>query len=169
MTYNDINIETIDYSEISIQALIKHLNLDDDLVDEPHLNSLIEAAVDWCEGRINRFIVPVTCSLEIFDFTGNKITISKGGINEITSIEFNGEPITDYRTIRHYNSTSITLKTPQQVKGDIKLEFTGGRQTKANYKQAVLIKAGDLYDTNRSDYSAGLSDNNIVMKLLNLM
>ena len=43
--YNE-EIITKDYSQITVDQLAKHLNLDADLIDVEYLESLIEAAVD---------------------------------------------------------------------------------------------------------------------------
>lgn len=46
MQYNETSILQKDYSSISINKLVRNLNLDDDLVDTEHLQSLLDASID---------------------------------------------------------------------------------------------------------------------------
>ena len=65
--YNE-EIVTKDYSQITVNQLVKHLNLDDDLIDVEYLESLIEAAVDWCEDRVNSYLSNITIKVIIYKF-----------------------------------------------------------------------------------------------------
>lgn len=166
--YNE-EIITKDYTQITVNQLAKHLNLDDDLIDVEFLESLIEAAVDWCEGRVNSYLVNTTTKLIIYNFSGTNIRIDKGNVNSISSIKVNGEVYTDgYKLIKHTNSATIILNTAVSS-SEIEIEYKGGNNTKKNYLHAILIKAADFYDVERSDYSHGVNNNNVVMRLLNLM
>lgn len=166
--YNE-EILTKDYSTISVDSLVRHLNLDEDLVDNEYLESLIEAAVDWCESRVNSFLVKTECKLIIYKFSGCNIRIDKGNVNSISSIKVDNQLYTDgYKLIKHTNSATIILNTSIN-NSEVEIEYKGGNNTKKNYLHAILIKAGDFYDVERSDYSHGVSSNNVVMRLLNLM
>jgi hypothetical protein len=43
---NETTILNKEYTTISVDTLVEHLNLDDDLVNTDHLESLISASVD---------------------------------------------------------------------------------------------------------------------------
>jgi len=46
MYINEAEIITKDYSTISVDSLVRHLNLDADLVDSVHLESILKSAID---------------------------------------------------------------------------------------------------------------------------
>jgi len=168
MIINDIQVINKDYSVIPYTLLAKHLNLDDDLIDIQYLEYLIESAVDWVEGRINKDIASTTSKLVIYDFSGNRIDIERGGFSGLTSITIDSQIVDNYRVINTPFKTIIEL-IDNKLFGDLELIYTSGGQSVKNFKHACLIKASDLYDTDRSDYSNSLNNNNIVMRLLNLM
>lgn len=166
--YKENEITQKDYSTISVNKLAKHLNLDDDLIDGEFLESLIEASVDWIEDRINGFIVPTTISLEIQEFTGDKLIIDHRFFSNISSFTVDGVVFSDYYIVKKEYSTEIRFKTMLN-KSSLSIIYVSGLKVKKSFIQAVIIKAGDLYDTERSDYSVNVTNNNAVLRLLNLM
>ena len=168
MEYNEIRILEKNYQNISNIKLSRHLNLDEDLIDTEHLDSLISASVDWVETRINGFVVPTKVEFNIYDFTGSKIIIEHKGVDSIESFSINGQPFEDYKIIRKHSSTHIILNNPVLEKSGISIVYNAGNTPSNNLIQAVLISASDMYDVDRSNYSTGLTNNRTVMRLLNL-
>lgn len=168
MQYNETSILQKDYSSISINKLVRNLNLDDDLVDTEHLQSLLDASIDWVETRINGFVVPTTIELSVYDFKGDKIELEHKGFNNISSFTVNDEVFTDYIVIKKYSSAQIRFNTAITIESDIKITYESGKTPSNNLVQAVIINASDMYDVDRSNYSSGLVNNRTVMRLLNL-
>lgn len=168
MMYKETEITLKDYSTISVNKLVNHLNLDSDLVDAEFLQSLIEASVDWIEERINGFIVPTTISLNVYEFSGDKIVIDHRFFNSITSFTVNDLLFTDYYIVKKEYSTEIRFKN-YLSESKVSITYQSGLTPKKSFIQATIIKASDLYDTDRSDYSVGLTNNNTVLRLINLM
>lgn len=160
-------VKTKDYSTISIDKLVKHLNLDADLADAEQLESILKASIDWVENRTNSFITPTTIEYTDYEFSGNTIELEHKGVNTITSVTVDGALVTDFRSIRKYTSTFLVLS--QSVNpSKIIINYTAGNTPTYNFIQAVLITAADMFDVDRSNYSAGLVNNRTVNRLLNL-
>lgn len=156
------------YTDIPVDRLVKHLNLDEDLVDTLHLESILKSAIDWVETRSNSFIVTTEVKELIYDFTGKRIVIDYKGVNTIDSLKVNDLLVTNYRVEKGYTRTVIIFNESVNVESDIEIIYTAGINPAYNYIQAAIITANDLYDVDRSNYSAGLNNNRTVMKLLNL-
>lgn len=168
MKYTETNIIDKDYSTITFDQLTKHLNLDEDLVDVEYLESILKASIDWIETRINSFITPTTVSYFINEFTGEKIDLEHKGVTAINSLKVNGTNYTDFRLVKKYTSSFIVLNQPINTDSIIEINYSAGTAPESNFIQAALINASDLYDVDRSNYSAGLVNNRTVMRLLNL-
>lgn len=170
MIYNEIEIVSKSYTDIPVSNLVKHLNLDEDLVDNDLLEATLQSAIDWVETRTNSYVVSTRLKLDIYDFTGNSIIINHRGFNTVFSLKVNGETYTGtYKIIRKYTQTHIIFDSSISTESDIELVYDSGISPSKNFIQAVLIVAGDLYDVDRSTYSAGLTDNKTVFRLLNLL
>lgn len=165
---NETIITNKDYTGISVDDLVNHLNLDDDLVNTNHLESLINASVDWVDSRINGFIVPTTLEFKAFKFTGDKLVLNHKGFSAISSFKINGEDFTEYWILKKHNSAHIYLNSAVATESTVEITYSAGTNTPNNYIQATLIVAADMYDTDRSNYSTGVTDNRTVMRLLNL-
>ena len=138
--------EIIEKSLPTVEELRKHLNLDVDLVDSDYLGSIIEAAVEWCENRINCFIMPTNAKLKLSYFTGSVIVIDKGGVNSIQSILVNNVAVTGYKVNKKVNSTEITLTNSIGTESDIEVLFSAGGNVKS-FIHACIINTSDLFDT----------------------
>ena len=163
-----ITVINKDYTAISVDDLIQHLNLDDDLINTTHLEGLITASVDWIDARINGFIVPTSLEFNTYDFTGDTIIIEHKNFDNITSLKIAETEYPDYKVRKGINYTKIILDEPVIEKSDIQISYLAGTRTPKHYLQAALIVAADMFDTDRSNYSTGLTDNRTVMRLLNL-
>jgi methylthioribose-1-phosphate isomerase len=137
-------------------------------VNTDHLESLISASVDWIDSRINGFVTPTNLEFNSYDYKGDKIILEHRNFNEITTFKVNDIDYTDYRLINKFNSTYIYLLTPITTDSTVTITYSAGSDTPNNFIQAVLITAADMYDTDRSNYSTGLTNNRTVMRLLNL-
>lgn len=167
MNYNDTIILEKDYSTITFDQLSKHLNLDEDLVNVEFLEALINASIDWVETRINSYITPTILEYSVYEFTGTSIQLEHKGFNTISSLKVNDVEYTDYKIIRKYSSTYIIFNTAIS-NATVIISYLAGNKPAFNQIQAVIITAADMYDVDRSNYSAGLVNNKTVMRLLNL-
>lgn len=165
-------IETIikskDYSTITFDQLAEQLNLDDDLVVVEQLESMLKAAIDWVETRTNSYITPTILEYTDYEFTGDTVELEHKAVNNITSLKINDVEIIDYRIIRKYTSTYLILKQSVNITSVLSVSYEAGKTPVNSAIQAALITAADLYDVDRSNYSAGVINNKTVLRLLNL-
>ncbi|MFW5890586.1 MAG: head-tail connector protein [bacterium] len=151
------------YTEIQLDDLKKQLNIDLDYNNEDsYLESLIEAAIDFCENLAGFDIVSTDNELLVKDFNSNSINIYEQNFSGITSITLNSEEITSYTIEEYY--TKFKIEFTDSMIGDLKINFKTG-DLKARYKQAILIKASDLYDV-RQSYTSLNHNENIIKYLL---
>ena len=155
-----------DYTVIDLDDIKKQLNFDLDYYDEDdYLDKLKQVAVDYCESYLGLDIVPTDNTLTIDDFKGDKLKVDAGILQEITSIKLNGEEITDFSTKIKYYSFIIEFK--EQKEGQLDIAFkTGSDKIRPKYKQAILVKTSDLYDSERQSYNYNLKKNEIIKYLL---
>jgi fumarate hydratase class II len=66
------------------------------------------------------------------------------------------------------NHMTITVAGSNGQVSDVTVNYLAGSKPAGNFIQAALINAADMYDVDRSNYSAGLSNNRTVLRLLNL-
>lgn len=159
-----INKTNKQYTEIQLSELKQQLNIDSDYTDEDsYLESLIDASVDFCENLAGFDIVSTDNELLVNDFNSNSINIYEQNFSGITSITLNSETINDY-TIEEYH-TKFKIEFTDSMIGDLKINFKTG-DLKARYKQAILIKASDLYDAERQSYTSLNHNENIIKYLL---
>jgi len=169
MKYIERQITNKDYSTISVNQLVKHLNLDVDLVDNEFLESILQSSIDWVENRIQCYITPTTTTIEAFEFVGDTILIEHRGFNNVQSFQVNSTPFSEYTILRKEYSTIIKFNNPISVDSKVEIIYESGLIPNKGFIQATIIQAADLFDIERSNYSAGLTDNKVVTRLLNLI
>jgi hypothetical protein len=158
-----------DYANITLDLLKQQLNFDSDYTDEDnYLTQLTKASVDYCESALGFDIVPTDNSLKIEDFGRDYITVDEGNLSQITAITIDGEPVTEYKVEKKYYSFKITFEV--YLSGDLEITFKTGYTTeiKSKHLQAVLIKASDLYDSERQSYNYNINKNEVLKYLLTL-
>ena len=151
------------YSEIQLSELKQQLNIDADYTaEDTFLTSLIEASVEYCENLAGFDIVSTDNELLVKDFNSNSINVYEANFSAITSITLNSETINDYEVEEFYSKFKIEFT--DSMSGDLLINFQTS-DLKARYKQAILIKASNLYDVERQSYTS-LSHNDNVLKYL---
>lgn len=158
--------KTIEDYPLSLNAIKRHLRLDNDFVDDDaYLMELLKAATQYTEGFLNKAVTKTKNVLRLDDFSGSAIQIYEGnflslidpsvGTVKQTSVHY------DYFTIEFVDSIAadplyVTLYTEFEIETCPEL-----------IKQAILIKIADLYDNSRTSliYS-GLTDSKVFETLL---
>ncbi|MFW5847938.1 MAG: head-tail connector protein [bacterium] len=154
------------YNQIELDYLKKQLNIDLDYTDEDsYLESLLEASIDYCETFLGSDIVKTDNEVTFKEFNSNSVSIYESFFNEITSIYIDNKKITDFEIDEYLIKFNISFDS--NLKGDLKIKFRTGNETiKPKHKQAILIKASDLYDAERQSYNYNVNHNDNVLKFL---
>lgn len=166
--------KTILEYHITVEELKKQLNILDDDFDSDYLLSIIHAASDYVEQRINQDINIKSNTLNIYNTSIDSIKLFDIPFNSITSISGTTTDnqiinITDYDVELLPYAFKIYFNQ-NHIYNHLQINFKSGYKIEnvpASLKQAILIKANDLYDTERSGYSFNVQKNDVVEILLN--
>ena len=161
----------VDYP-LSLNAVKRHLRLDNDFVDDDaYLMDLLKAATQYTEGYINKALTKTLNVLRIDDFCGDSVQIYEGNFLSLVSVkDANDTSIgTVKQTSAHYDY--FTIEWTDSIASDpLTITFYTGFEIETCpevIKQAILIKVATLYDDARSSYSfSGMTDNKVFEALL---
>jgi hypothetical protein len=149
---------------IDLSTCKYHLHMDpsdnDWSSNDVYLNSLIKAATQMAENYIEKDIALTACVAEVNLFSGSSVTINEGNLVSVGAIydKYN-HVFTTVRDIdRNTDSFTLQLNTLVSPSTDLQINFVTGFDGSANVcpealKQIILIKIGDLYDSERSSYA----------------
>jgi hypothetical protein len=165
-------IKTREIYPVSLCEIKRHLRIDNDFTDDDdYLIQIRNSAVQLAENYLNKAICKTSNELRIDEFNSDTIKIYEGNFLSMISV-LNASSVaitTTYTTNSHYNF--FTIEWTSSVCSDpIYLNFYTGYEEDACpelIKQAILIKIGDFYDSQRADVAwSGLTNQRVFESIL---
>lgn len=152
---------------IDIQDVKTNLQiLSGDTSNDTLIQSLIDAAIDYCESRVGNIALN-TKELTISNYRfGSEIQIDDTNLSAVTSLSIDGVAVIDYKLYIGSSYSVIKLNNPITADTILINYVAGFTNIQPRYKQAIIIKASDLFDTERTNYSYNVTANNCIDRLL---
>lgn len=140
---------------------------DEDLL----LELLLEGAVEYIHKETGRYIEKGTVSFCIDDFSGGVLKILATPCVVDSIITTKGKTALEYTTKTYDKSIEVILNEEilKEDAVDLTITATVGYTKETipkDLKVAVLVKAADLYDVERSNYSNVVKNNETIEKLI---
>lgn len=135
--------------------------LDSESDDDAEIEGLIDAAVSDAQDYCDHYFAPTQLTYSIFNFNSDVLKVEISPYIEITTIETSDDGIsyTDISSLvfvekgesyfKIYFSETVDAKYMNLV---IRVGYEID-EIPTNAKRAIIIKASDMYDTERSDYA----------------
>lgn len=166
-------VKTRELYPLSLCEIKRHLRLHNDFVDDDdYLDNLIIAATQMTENYLNKAICKTLNVLRIDDFSSDTLKVMEG--NYLSTVSVHDQNDVSIGTVKqvsiHYDY--FTIEWTSLVSADpLELTFYTGfneNETPELLKQAILIKAADLYDNQRSSLNwSGMQDSKVFENILN--
>jgi len=156
----EVPVKTKTNYPVSVEEAKRHLRIDDSWdKDDDYIRNLIKAATQKAEEYIGKDIAETSNVLKIRDYAGSDFYVQEGNFISLTSVQQSDEAtsITVDHTEIYYNQFYVELSS--SVSQDpLYINYKTGflvNTVPALIKQAILVKIGDLYDSERGSYLAG--------------
>lgn len=141
---------------VTVTEAWQHLRLDPG-EDQELITRLIHASTALAENYVEKSIARTENVLELKGFSGSEILVDEANFISIVSIQTSETtPVTDYSVEATENDFLITLSAPFPETNLTITFLTGFAQVDCpeDFKTAILVKMGELYDIDRSGYLA---------------
>ena len=160
--------KTIISIDVTVEKVKKQLNIEPDFTeDNEFIQDNINAAADRISGLINSDVALTNNVLEYYN-PGKVLIIYEAPFNKLVSIkDSEGTDITDKFTAKK-GFSYFELVTSEDYES-LTIEFITGYETLPDgLKKAVIITAADLYDSERSNKTTGVSvsENGVINSLV---
>ncbi|MBK3516704.1 head-tail connector protein [Carboxylicivirga marina] len=159
--------KTVTAYRVTEAEVKKQLNIEVEHVeDDGYIKTLIEAATNYISGYICADVAKTNCVLEVED-TEVKI-INNAPFLQLTKVtNSDNEDVTNDCKV-HATYSAFTITFPEV--GNYKIEWVSGyNNLPPALKQAIIIKAADLFDPERSSVVIGtiVSQTHLIPGLIN--
>ncbi|WP_010662546.1 head-tail connector protein [Marinilabilia salmonicolor] len=142
--------------QVTVADVKKQLNIDASFTeDDSYIESLIETAEDFISGEISADVEVTTNTLTLKEVSGS-VHIYEAPLISVESVKLDGVETTDFTVNPFWSHFEITLPDGEYEAVEVVFK-TGYLKLPAGLKQAVIIKAANLYDPERSDLIVGVS------------
>jgi len=165
------------FTSPTIEEVKAQLNMEPDFpdVDDTIITDNLATAMEMVEDDTNSDVQDTVNVLEINVPSGVQTTntIMQSPLQSFTRLEaYNGEweevAAAKYEIEKGFNSFKVVMLesiTATKLRFTFKTGYTADKLPKT-LKKAVIIKAADLYDTERSDYAAGVTNIKTYQRLI---
>lgn len=142
------------YNLITVDEVKQHLRIPlEDTSNDVYISTLIKAATRIAEEYIGDDIAETTTTIEDYDISDNNYVIHSPNA-EILSISGDTTEILNHSVYNFYNYSRVYFPEYITVK-KLKLVYKSGNiENNFDIKHAILLKIGELYDVDRSNYTS---------------